>query len=249
MAFYPVWPGTVTAAYKASNLAADRLFSNAGFDRETTEGEVAASRKLPCCETALPESEFEEIPYAAVDEFAGKIKEARKYPENIIGDEGGIHFEKISMEHAGKIIAMQLLESQEDYVMPFVDSLAESFSDLFEDEITVTYALCYGGNPVGLVEIRYVKGEVYPGLEEKMVYELFRILVDKAHQKKGYGTRAIGLFLDYVRRKPLGDAAAVVVSVVEGNEVALKLYERFGFGVVGRDKYGHIVLGQELWGD
>ena len=241
--------GTVTAAYKASNLAADRLFSNAGFDRETTEGEVAASRKLPCCETALPESEFEEIPYAAVDEFAGKIKEARKYPENIIGDEGGIHFEKISMEHAGKIIAMQLLESQEDYVMPFVDSLAESFSDLFEDEITVTYALCYGGNPVGLVEIRYVKGEVYPGLEEKMVYELFRILVDKAHQKKGYGTRAIGLFLDYVRRKPLGDAAAVVVSVVEGNEVALKLYERFGFKVIGRDKYGHIVLGQELWGD
>ena len=82
-----------------------------------------------------------------------------------------------------------------------------------------------------------------------LVYELFRILVDKAHQKKGYGTRAIGLFLDYVRRKPLGDAAAVVVSVVEGNEVALKLYERFGFGVVGRDKYGHIVLGQELWGD
>lgn len=46
-----------------------------------------------------------------------------------------------------------------------------------------------------------------------------------------------------------GDAAAVVVSVVEGNEVALKLYERFGFGVVSRDKYGHIVLGQELWGD
>ena len=76
-----------------------------------------------------------------------------------------------------------------------------------------------------------------------------RILVDKAHQKKGYGTRAIGLFLDYVRRKPLGDAAAVVVSVVEGNEVALKLYERFGFKVIGRDKYGHIVLGQELWGD
>ena len=149
-------------------------------------------------------------------------KGAKKYSENIIGDEGGIHFEKLSMEHAGKIIAMQLLESQEDYVMPFVDSIAESFSDLFEDEVTVTYALCHGGNPVGLVEIRYVKGEMYPGLEEKMVYDLFRILVDKAHQKKGYGIQAIGLFLDYVRRKPLGDAAAVVVSVVEGNEVALK---------------------------
>ena len=241
--------GTVTAAYKASNLAADKLFSNAGFDREMTKGEVAASRKLHGCGTALPESEFENIPYAAVGEFARKIKESKKYPENIIGDEKGVHFEKMSMEHAGKIIAMQLLESQEDYVMPFVDSLAESFSDLFEDEITVTYALCHGGSPVGLVEIRYVKGEAYPGLEEKMAYELFRILVDKAYQKKGYGTQAIRLFLDYVKRKPLGDAAAILVSVVDGNEVALRLYERFGFGIVGRDKYGHIVLGQELWGD
>ena len=44
----------------------------------------------------------------------------------------------------------------------------------------------------------------------------------------------------------MGDADAVVVSVVEGNEVALKLYERFGFQIIGRDKYEHIALGQDL---
>ena len=238
--------GTVTGTYKASNLAADKLFLNAGFDREVTDGEVTASRKLHCCETALSDSEFEKIPYAAVGEFTAKIREAKKYPESIIGDEKGIHFEKIHGEHARKIIAMELLKTQEGYVMPFVDSLAQSYSDLFEEEITVPYALCHGPNPVGLVEIRYVKGEGFPVFQEKMVYELFRILVDKEYQKKGYGTGAIQLFLDYVKRKPLGDADAVVVSVVEGNEVALKLYERFGFQIIGRDKYEHIALGQDL---
>ncbi len=32
--------------------------------------------------------------------------------------------------------------------MPFVDSLAQSFSDLFEEEITITYAVCDGEKAV-----------------------------------------------------------------------------------------------------
>lgn len=237
---------TVIATYKTVNVVTAKLFSNAGFKGRVVGDEVAATMELSYSEKALLNSEFEEIPYATVAEFAKRIRELKKYPENIIGDEKGIHFRKINMDNCKQIMEMQLFESQEEYVMPFVDSLAQSYSDLFEEEITITYALCNGEKAVGLVEIRYVKGEEFPKLKDKMVYELFRILVDKNYQKEGYGTKAVQLFLDYVKDKPLGTADDIVVSVVDGNDVALKLYEKFGFEIIGKDKYEHIALGRKI---
>lgn len=64
----------------------------------------------------------------------------------------------------------------------------------------------------------------------------------ETEQSKGYGTKAIQLFMDYVKKKLLGEADGIVLSVVEGNNVALKLYESFGFKVIGEDKYGHIAM-------
>lgn len=234
--------GMMAVTYKVINEVAAKLFLNAGFKGRVVGDEVVATIELSNSEKALLHSEFEEISYATVGEFAKKIKELKKYPENIIGDEKGVHFKKVNMDNCKQIIEMRLYESQEEYVMPFVDSMAQSYSDLFEEEITITYALCNGEKAVGLVEIRYVKGEEVLELKDKMVYELFRILVDKKHQKEGYGTKAVQLFLDYVKDKPLGDADDIVVSVVEGNDVALKLYKRFGFEIIGKDKYGHIAL-------
>ena len=238
--------GTIAVTYKAANAVADKLFSNAGFKGKAAGDVVVAAMDLCNRENVLLDSEFEEMPYATVGEFARRIKKLKKYPENIIGDEMGIHFRKVNMDDCKQIIEMRLFESQEEYVMPFVDSLAESYSDLFEEEITVTYTLRNGEKAVGLVEMRYVKGEVFPGLKDKMVYELFRILVDKEYQKEGYGTRAVQLFLDYVRGMPLGEADGIVTSVVEGNDVALKLYERFGFVIIGKDKYGHTALERKI---
>ena len=108
-------------------------------------------------------------------------------------------------------------------------------SHLFEEEITVTYALCHGPNPVGLVEIRYVKG----ALSDSAVSQQCSFL-DAVTSPSVTSLSKPAFNLDYVKRKPLGDADAVVVSVVEGNEVALKLYERFGFQIIGRDEYEHI---------
>ena len=80
--------------------------------------------------------------------------------------------------------------------------------------------------------MEYIKGDSFPDLNGKMVYELFRILIDQKYQKQGYGTKAVQLFLNYVQTRPLGDAGDIVVSVVEGNNVAMKLYEKFDFKVI-----------------
>lgn len=243
---------SIKALYHRENLAADKLFSKAGFRRSVTGDHVTAVWEtglggIVPKDGEVPDSEFGKIPYQNVEEFAHRIKELKKYPQDRIGEENGIHFKKVSMKDCSQIIEMQLLESQEEYVMPFVDSLAQSYSDLFEEEVTLTYALCQGDKPVGLVEICYGKGGEFPDLKDKPVYELFRLLVDRNYQKKGYGTEAVRLFLNYVKEKPLGEAENIVVSVVEGNDVALRLYEKFGFTVFGRDKYGHTALRRPIF--
>ena len=238
--------GKITASYKASNPAADKIFSCLGFEKSISGEEILAVLEMRQGIQRAPDSEFQEIPYANMDDMLNRIKGLGKYPQDRIGREDEIHWEKIDKNICKMLTEMHLHESQEEYVMPFVDSLAQSYSDLFEDEITVSYALCDGKNPVGLTEIRYVKGKHFPGLEDKMVYELFRILVDQKKQQKGYGTETVRLFLDYVRTRPLGDAEDIVVSVVEGNDVALRLYEKMGFQIIGRDTYGHIALHQTM---
>lgn len=53
-------------------------------------------------------------------------------------------------------------------------------------------------------------------------------------------------FMDYAKGKPLGNTNDVVVSVVEGNNIALRLYKKMGFKIIGKDKYGHIALSQTI---
>ena len=141
--------GKVMAKYKRNNSIADKLFSNAGFRKSASGGNITAVMEMEAVLADALHSEFDEVPYSKVDEFANKIKASGKQPEDSIGNKDEVHFRKISMEDCKKIIEMKLFESQEDFVMPFVDSLAESYSDLFAEETTVTYALCYGKEPIG----------------------------------------------------------------------------------------------------
>lgn len=238
--------GTIIVKYKTINYIADKLFSNTKFKKSTSKENIVATMKVENTSVSALCSKFDKVSYSKVSEFRNMINILGKYPEDIIGKKDEIHFKKININDCKKIIEMKLYESQEDYVMPFVDSLAQSYSDLFEEEITITYALCNGKEPIGLIELEYIKGDGFPDLKEEMVYELFRILVDKKYQKQGYGTKAVQLFLDYVQTKPLGDASTVVVSVVEGNNEALKLYKKFGFMIIGKDKYGHIAMSQRI---
>jgi len=89
--------GTIAANYKKSNSIADKLFSRSQFKKNVSEAEITAVMEINNRMTEELESEFEEIPYSTVDEFADKIKKSGKYPEEIIGNKDGINFRKINM--------------------------------------------------------------------------------------------------------------------------------------------------------
>lgn len=61
---------------------------------------------------------------------------------------------------------------------------------------------------------------------------VYRFMVDKAHQGKGYGRAALGQVLDRMRTDP--EHRIVRLGVEPENTSAIALYESFGFHFDGR---------------
>ena len=64
-------------------------------------------------------------------------------------------------------------------------------------------------------------------------YNLWRLMIDKAYQNRGFGREAVQLALDFIRTFPCGKAEYCWLSYEPENEVARKLYQSFGFEETG----------------
>ena len=72
-------------------------------------------------------------------------------------------------------------------------------------------------------------------------YSLWRLMIDKRHQHKGYGRQAVAQALDFIRSAPCGKAEYCYLSYEPDNAVAKALYASFGFQETG-DKDGDEVI-------
>jgi diamine N-acetyltransferase len=77
-------------------------------------------------------------------------------------------------------------------------------------------------------------------------YFLWRLMVDQAHQGKGYGRSAIALLVDYVRTRPA--AHELLVSYHPGPHSPREFYLKQGFLDTGRTEEGEVVLSLPLDG-
>ena len=71
-------------------------------------------------------------------------------------------------------------------------------------------------------------GEEPPEVLKKN-YSIWRLMIDKRYQGRGYGREAIGLALDFIRTWPCGEAEYCSLSYEPENQVAAKLYRSLGF--------------------
>lgn len=72
--------------------------------------------------------------------------------------------------------------------------------------------------------------------EDTKNYWICRLMIDYTQQRKGYGRKVIQLILDEM--KQLHDCKSIYLSTESDNEVAIKLYESFGFQKTGKMNEG-----------
>lgn len=127
-----------------------------------------------------------------------------------------------------QILNLQVEESQKNFVAPNAYSLAEAW---FHERIARPFAIALqDGTPVGFcmgcVDVK------------KPYFGVWRLMVDRKHQGKGYGRRALKELVAYLKAE---GAPEVFLSYEPENTVAAALYRSEGFVETGEVDDGELV--------
>lgn len=156
-----------------------------------------------------------------------------------------IRLEKVTCKNEEDVIRLDVFESQHPFVASNVESLAEAYVAVTSDEACAyPFAVCDDDTLVGFLMLGYneaaLEGPDAPAsLRDN--YSLWRLMIDKRCQRRGFGREAVRLALEFVRTWPHGKAEACVTSYHPDNEAARKLYASFGFAENGETDGDEIV--------
>ena len=143
-----------------------------------------------------------------------------------------IHLEKVDHRNVWDIIELEPFESQYPFVASNDESIMEAYIAVTsEDAYAYPFGVYNDDTLVGFLMIGYNEAGIEPNAPESLKgnYSLWRLMIDKKHQGKGYGREAVRCALEFVRTWPHGKAEYCVLSYEPENEVAKKLYASFGF--------------------
>ncbi|MCL2364022.1 MAG: GNAT family N-acetyltransferase [Defluviitaleaceae bacterium] len=156
-----------------------------------------------------------------------------------------IELRKITDDNVGDLLDLQVTEGQEDYVGSNLDSLATAYICDNNGGRAIPYAIYAGDEMVGFVMYGYLP-EAYDDTYGEDCYYLWRFMIDKNHQGKGYGTQAIAQVLDEIRQKPHGAAQHCYTQYEPENIPVKKMYEKLGFEETGEEDDGELIMRMKI---
>lgn len=119
-----------------------------------------------------------------------------------------------------QVLGLKVEESQKNFVASNAASFAEAW---FHKEIARPFAILSDDEPVGFFMGCVDTAEPY--------YSIWRLMIDKRYQGKGYGRAALMLAVAYLKAE---GAKEIFLSYEPTNAVAAKLYESAGFRLTGK---------------
>jgi diamine N-acetyltransferase len=102
-------------------------------------------------------------------------------------------------------------------------------------------AVYAGGQPVGFVMLYDPTLAAAP---ESPHFYLWRLMIDKDHQGRGYGHATVGRVIEHVRTRP--GATELRVSHVPGAQGLARFYRSLGFRYTGEEEDGELVMARAL---
>ncbi len=150
-----------------------------------------------------------------------------------------IHLERVNGDTIWDILKLTVADHQKNFVADNDVSIIEAYIAITSNGYAFPFGIFEDETPVGFVMIGYDKDEYWkdaPAIADGN-YNLWRLMIDKAHQNKGYGRQAVELALRFIRTFPCGKADFCWLSYEPENTVAKSLYASFGFVETG-DKDG-----------
>lgn len=126
-----------------------------------------------------------------------------------------INFKEIDKSNYNTCINLKVADHQKDYVASNAISLVQAF---YEEELY----------PIGIYNNEEMVGFILYDYDKELEgWSFSRFMIDINHQNKGYGSKALEKFLEFFNNKYPKEN--LYTSVEIDNDVAMKLYEKYGF--------------------
>lgn len=116
------------------------------------------------------------------------------------------------------VASLAVKEYQKNYVAPAIGILARGY--VYRDCNAKVYAFDQDGVIVGMALVREFT-------DEPLGYDLQQFMIDGQYQRKGYGTQALLLVLDELRKENHYDHVELCVKKADAE--AIRLHEKCGF--------------------
>jgi len=131
-----------------------------------------------------------------------------------------IKFKEIIEDNYFEYADLEATEEQRPFVYGPVSSLAHAW--LYGDRAR-PFAIYNDETMVG-----YLMFDIdYQWDDPRKTCAIWRLLIDKKHQRKGYGKTALKMAIDYL--KDNHDPDIIRVNLLSGNDIAESMYKSFGF--------------------
>ena len=146
-----------------------------------------------------------------------------------------LRLEKITGKNVWSILKLRVSEDQESVVAPNDISIIEAYTAITGNGYAFPFGIYEGETPVGFLMIGFDADDCWEDAPSiaRGNYNLWRLMIDKNYQNKGYGKEAVRLALELIKTFPCGKADFCWLSYEPENEIASRLYHSFGFAETG----------------
>lgn len=146
-----------------------------------------------------------------------------------------LRLEKINGKNVWNILKLSVNDSQREFVASNEISIIEAYTAITANGYAYPFGIYDGDIPVGFLMIGFDKDDYWEDAPDVATgnYNLWRLMIDKNYQHKGYGRQAVKLALDFIKTCPCGEAEYCWLSYEPENQIAKELYASFGFVETG----------------
>ena len=142
-----------------------------------------------------------------------------------------IRLEKVNAKNVWDLLKLTVLDEQKSFVARNDISIIEAYTTITANGHAFPFGIYDDETPVGFLMIGFGVDDYWDDAPDiaRENYFLWRLMIDKDHQGRGYGKEAVKLALEYIKSFPCGQAKLCWTSYEPENETARHLYHSFGF--------------------
>lgn len=142
-----------------------------------------------------------------------------------------LRLEKVNGKNVWDIIRLEVSDDQKSFVAANDISIIEAYTALTGNGYAFPFGIYEDDMPVGFLMIGFDADDYWENAPKiaRGNYNLWRLMIDRNYQGKGFGRKAVSLALDFINTFPCGAAEYCWLSYEPENDVARQLYSSFGF--------------------